>query len=120
MCVNVFLVVKGFLMLIWVMVEVDVCVSVCERPVPICTFTFREFEGVISYVIANVLGTPYSVSGLKLTYIEIIRADHWAVPHRMHDSVPLYSVLCTLRTNIVHYSLYKLLRYTDKSIRTKL
>lgn len=34
MCVNVFLVVKGFLMLIWVMVEVDVCVSVCDRPVP--------------------------------------------------------------------------------------
>lgn len=33
MYVNVFLIVKGFWVLIWVMVEVDVCVSVYEKPV---------------------------------------------------------------------------------------
>lgn len=47
-------------MLIWVLVEVDVCVSVYEKLVrsKVDTF-FGEFGGVISYVIANVLGTPY-------------------------------------------------------------
>lgn len=33
MRVNVFLIVTRFLVLIWVIVEVDVCVSVYERPV---------------------------------------------------------------------------------------
>lgn len=108
MYVNVFLIVTRFLVLIWAIVEVDVCVSVYERPVrlkmvlkysmyPYDTFTFWVIRG----------RDQLRHSKCARHAILRFRAQIGGIIHT-NDK----------RTNIVHYSLYKLLRYTYKSIDT--
>lgn len=102
MYVNVFLIVTRFLVLIWAIVEVDVCVrEVCPFEdgfkIPYDTFTFWVIRG----------RDQLRHSKCARHAILRFRAQIGGIIHT-NDK----------RTNIVYYSLYKLLRYTYKSIDT--